>query len=162
MLYLLFSLGVILMLLNAKKAVEIVNTGNQDGDYIYEENYGEENFKGRSLMDEGSVFSEDWEEMQLLKEEVLAVLDELKEEKRKLYYLKIKDNTAEKEERQKILQEEPIIQQSNKPVKYKRKETEELYRQVYILREKGKNNDEIARKLNIGKGEVEFILSIKR
>gem|GEM_PF-3309171 len=166
MLYLLFSLGVLLIIINAKKVVEIGRMGNQEGE-DKEEVLKEENFKKENPREEKLLYSMDQEEVQLLKKEVQAVLDELKEEKRKLYYLKIKDSMVKKEKPQ-DKSDKPQVQPEQEKIEReesgqdKNKEIKELYSQVHSLREKGKDNGEIARKLNIGKGEVEFILSIKR
>ena len=176
MLYILLAVGMFLVLTNARKVLE---SGGPLSDKLQVED------ESRDHRDNQESPSE--KELERLKKEVAETLRELKEEKKEYFSLKIEAEKKASEEMAKVSTESQglenqavsdLYQDNNVtylPHKIRNtyspregekgqgnKELKKLYERVHHLKGKGKDTEEIARHLNMGKGEVELIFGLKR
>ncbi len=175
MLYIFLAVGMFLVLTNAR---EVLESGGPLPDKLQVED------ESREYRDNQESPSE--KELERLKKEVAETLRELKKEKKEYFSLKIEAEKKASEGMEKITFEPQELEnqavsdlyQNNVtylPHKMKNtsslreeekgqgnKELKKLYERVHHLKEKGKDTEEIARHLNMGKGEVELILGLKR
>ena len=175
LLYILLAVGMFLVLTNAR---EVLESGGPLPDKLQVED------ERRDYRDNQEAPSE--KELEKLKKEVAETLRELRKEKKEYFSLKIEAEKKASEGMEKItfepqeLENQAVSHLYQNNVTYLphkmrntsspreeekgqgNKELKKLYERVHHLKEKGKDMEEIARHLNMGKGEVELILGLKR
>lgn len=188
MLYILLAVGMFLVLTNAR---EVLDSGGPLPDKLQEEDERREHRDNQELPSKQESFPDpepSWEkDLEKLKQEVAETLKDLKEEKKEYFSLKIEAEKKAFEEMAKVspeprelknqivsdfYQDNNVtylphkIRNTSSPREEEKgqgnKELKKLYERVHHLKGKGKDMEEIARHLNMGKGEVELILGLKR
>lgn len=148
MIYLLFLLGLVLVLINAGKVLTLEAAPSN---LLEKEREGKINWSKSTpaVSLESGEITEHREKGKKSKD------DEQQGDKQKIF----KENleTFQKEVKEQVQKGDKNLNHVNS-----RNKTGNLHEMVYGLTKKGKDIEEIARQLNIGKGEVEFILALRR
>lgn len=146
LLYLFLFLGMVLILLNFKKVFNQAELTEQIKEDKLSATKKESNDNFEDLIQEIKPIDDEMrEKIKFLVKETEATLEETKKQQ---HANAITSKTHEDVGK--------IIEQSEK------KSAKELFEKIYKLKEKGKSNKEIAQEFNMGEGEVEFILGLRR